>query len=115
MTAVCPLRRPRSFRLLRALRLLFAAGKEARPQIREVNAQAVRMLDAYGNSILRLAYSYLHNYSDAEEVLHPEVEPGDACCRRQQRFSLFFGLFQILLDKRPAFTYNSPVILVKEF
>ena len=27
------------------------------------------MLDAYGNSILRLAYSYLHNQSDAEEVL----------------------------------------------
>lgn len=35
----------------------------------EINAQAERMLDVYGNSILRLAYSYLHNYSDAEEVL----------------------------------------------
>ena len=69
MTAVCPLRRPRSFRLLRTLRLLFAAGKEERPQIREVNAQAVRMLDTYGNSILRLAYSYLHNMDDAEEIL----------------------------------------------
>ena len=69
MTAVCPLRRPRSFRLLHALRLLFAAGKEERPQVREVNAQAVRMLDTYGNSILRLAYSYLHSMEDAEEVL----------------------------------------------
>ena len=69
MTAVCPLRRPRSFRFLHALRLLFASGKEERPQVREVNAQAARMLDTYGNSILRLAYSYLHNYSDAEEVL----------------------------------------------
>lgn len=27
------------------------------------------MLDTYGNSILRLAYSYLHNQSNAEEVL----------------------------------------------
>lgn len=34
-----------------------------------VNQQAARMLDEYGNRILRLAYSYLHNMSDAEEVL----------------------------------------------
>ena len=34
-----------------------------------VNAQAERMLNAYGNSVLRLAYSYLHNMADAEEVL----------------------------------------------
>ena len=40
-----------------------AAGREA------VNRQAERILDEYGNSILRLAYSYLHNMSDAEEVL----------------------------------------------
>lgn len=31
--------------------------------------QAEEILDQYGNSILRLAYSYLHNQSDAEEVL----------------------------------------------
>lgn len=35
----------------------------------EVNRQAEHLLDAYGNSILRLAYSYLHNTSDAEEVV----------------------------------------------
>lgn len=35
----------------------------------EVNIQAARLFDAYGNSILRYAYSYLHNMSDAEEVL----------------------------------------------
>lgn len=34
-----------------------------------VNQQAERMLTEYGNSILRLAYSYLHNMADAEEVL----------------------------------------------
>lgn len=33
------------------------------------NRCAEEMLDTYGNSILRLAYSYLHNQSDAEEVL----------------------------------------------
>lgn len=40
-----------------------AAGRDA------VNRQAERMLTDYGSSILRLAYSYLHNLSDAEEVL----------------------------------------------
>lgn len=35
----------------------------------EVNQQAARMLNEHGNRILRLAYSYLHNMSDAEEVL----------------------------------------------
>ena len=33
------------------------------------NAQAKRLLDTYGNAMLRLAYSYLHNYSDAEDML----------------------------------------------
>ena len=35
----------------------------------KVNRQAERLLTEHGNSILRLAYSYLHNMSDAEEVL----------------------------------------------
>lgn len=34
-----------------------------------INEQAERMLSDYGNSVLRLAYSYLHNMADAEEVL----------------------------------------------
>lgn len=34
-----------------------------------INRQAERMLCEYGNAVLRLAYSYLHNTSDAEEVL----------------------------------------------
>lgn len=33
------------------------------------NQQAVRIIDTYGNNILQLAYSYLHNMSDAEEIL----------------------------------------------
>lgn len=40
-----------------------AVGREA------INRKAERILGSYGDSILRLAYSYLHNRSDAEEVL----------------------------------------------
>ena len=31
--------------------------------------RAAELFDRYGNSILRLAYSYLHNMSDAEDIL----------------------------------------------
>lgn len=34
-----------------------------------INEQAEKLLDEYGNSILRLAYSYLHNIKDAEDIL----------------------------------------------
>ena len=34
-----------------------------------INRRAEEILDTYGNSILRYAYSYLHNMEDAEEVL----------------------------------------------
>ncbi len=37
--------------------------------IEDVNAKAEMLFDAYGNMILRLAYSYLHNMADAEEIL----------------------------------------------
>lgn len=35
----------------------------------QINVNAEWLLQQYGNSILRLAYSYLHNMSDAEDVL----------------------------------------------
>lgn len=35
----------------------------------KINLQAERLLTCYGNSVLRLAYSYLHNMSDAEDIL----------------------------------------------
>lgn len=35
----------------------------------EAECQAARLLDTYGNRILRLACVYLHNMSDAEEIL----------------------------------------------
>lgn len=35
----------------------------------QINEQAGRLMEYYGNSVLRLAYSYLYNMSDAEDVL----------------------------------------------
>ncbi len=35
----------------------------------DVCTKAEKLMDLYGNMILRLAYSYLHNMSDAEEIL----------------------------------------------
>ncbi len=52
-----------------------------------VTERAGHLIDIYGNSILRLAYSYLHNLSDAEDILQdtliqymktaPEFESSD--------------------------------------
>jgi RNA polymerase sigma factor, sigma-70 family len=40
------------------------------PESREaLNRRAEDLMDRYGNSVLRIAYSYLHNTADAEEVL----------------------------------------------
>lgn len=39
------------------------------PARQQTNAEAERLLNCYGNSILRLAYSYLHNMNDAEDIL----------------------------------------------
>lgn len=48
-------------------------GKTVAPEAARRSAiteeTAARLLDDYGNSVLRLAYSYLHNVSDAEEIL----------------------------------------------
>lgn len=62
--------------LLRAALQRVAAFADRRTERREaaadraaIDRQAERLLDTYGNSILRYAYSYLHNRSDAEEVL----------------------------------------------
>lgn len=52
--------------VLRFVAALSSEKQAARP------AQAVdarRLLDDYGNSILRMAYSYLHNMDDAEDIL----------------------------------------------
>lgn len=38
-------------------------------QLVQINEQCKSLLSAYGSNVLRLAYSYLHNMSDAEDVL----------------------------------------------
>lgn len=59
--------------VVQSLRLWFAAEQDEtmKQEISRaaINQRAEEILDTYGNSILRYAYSYLHNMSDAEEVL----------------------------------------------
>lgn len=58
---------------LRRLLAVLMAQRSTQPETsidREaVNRQAERLLTDYGSCVLRLAYSYLHNMSDAEEIL----------------------------------------------
>ena len=55
---------------LSCVRSAVCANQEAETGGREeINQQAEHLLNAYGNSILRLAYSYLHNLSDAEDIV----------------------------------------------
>lgn len=58
-------------RIFRAICRVFAsADTPLQAQTREtVNVRAEKILDTYGNSLLRYAYSYLHNMADAEEAL----------------------------------------------
>ena len=60
-------------RLTQALGQLFFSADETPPPLQpsraRVNQQAEALLDRHGESILRLAYSYLHNQSDAEDIL----------------------------------------------
>lgn len=64
---------PRCFQtaVQRAVAWLFAVGErtETNESRAAVNQRAERILNAHGSHILRYAYSYLHNMSDAEEVL----------------------------------------------
>ena len=53
-------------------RALFAADEPTQPlqpSRATVTETATALLDRHGESILRLAYSYLHNQSDAEDIL----------------------------------------------
>ena len=47
----------------------FFSGEGTEPSVEERNRQAEQLLDRYGQSVLRLSYAYLHNMSDAEEIL----------------------------------------------
>ena len=49
---------------------LFAPKEDAKPvETVSISQQAAQILDTYGDTILRYAYSYLHNQSDTEEIL----------------------------------------------
>jgi len=49
----------------------------------QMREQAERLMTAYGNSVLRLAYSYLQNMSDAEDVLQDTLIQ---CIKNQPKF-----------------------------
>ena len=53
-----------------------AVKQEKQDERAAVNQKAEKLLKDYGNSILRMAYAYLHNMSDAEEI-------GRASCRER--------------------------------
>ena len=55
---------------VKELAVLFSKpiGEDARTQA-DIHSTAARLLNVHGNSIYRLAYSYLHNASDAEKVV----------------------------------------------
>ena len=57
------------------------AGETAAPADRLTSAdrEAKRLLDSYGNSILRYACSYLHDLNDAEEILQDTLLKRLAC------------------------------------
>ena len=56
--------------LFHAAARLFAAKETSKAAAQDdVSARAAQILDTHGNAILRYAYSYLHNMSDAEEIL----------------------------------------------
>lgn len=40
---------------------------------KEYNEKAEYYLNEYGDSMLRMAYSYLHNYSDSEEIIQDAI------------------------------------------
>ena len=79
MHRVCTLLSPRPngarlvLALKEALRRVFFSTEETAPPLQpsraKVNERATALLDRHGESILRLAYSYLHNQSDAEDIL----------------------------------------------
>ena len=58
--------------LLAAAPALLSSVRPLRTQTLEqaaLNARAERYMQQYGNSVLRLAYSYVHNMADAEDIL----------------------------------------------
>ena len=50
------------------MKMVFGGSKKM-AESAEVSERAAVLLDTYGNSILRYAYTYMHNMSDAEDVL----------------------------------------------
>lgn len=77
-------------------------------QSAQINEQAGRLMKSYGNSVLRLAYSYLHNMSDAEDVLQDtliqflKVQPRFETAQHEKAW-----LFRVAINiSKNKLTYN---------
>lgn len=55
-------------RCIQSVRQITAVQEQSNTK-ETVNQKAAQLLEIYGDSILRMAYSYLHNMSDAEDIL----------------------------------------------
>lgn len=60
-------------RILSRLLFFVREGAKAISQAGQREADAERYLVNYGNAILRLAYSYVHNMADAEDILQDTI------------------------------------------
>ena len=71
MTGAVTLSHPRFIigKTASALRTLLSPHRKEREGSPLVNEKAEYFFNVFGNSVLRLAYSYLHNKEDSEEVL----------------------------------------------
>jgi len=49
--------------------MFFSTHWENENSREKINENAARLMNCYGNAVLRLSYTYLHNLSDAEDVL----------------------------------------------
>ncbi len=54
-------------------RILFSASADAETKENERARRAAEAMKEYGNNILRLAYSYMHNMADAEDILQDTI------------------------------------------
>lgn len=55
-------------RCIQSVRQITAVQEQSNTK-ETINQKAAQLLEIYGDSILRMAYSYLHNMSDAEDIL----------------------------------------------
>lgn len=59
--------------IMLAEKIINFPAKQSEQSEKDFSKEAEDLLTIYGNNILRLAYSYLHNMSDAEDILQDTI------------------------------------------